>query len=158
MCHTGCYCPDGYIREVADGDCILVTDCPRHLETTPGSVACETNTCGVGNQATCASPNPWNFNMCFTGCYCPEGYIREVADGACIPVVDCPRHLETTPGSVACKASDCGMANQATCANPNPVNNRMCHTGCYCPDGYIREVADGDCIPVADCLATTGAR
>ena len=47
----------------------------------------------------------------------------------------------------------CGSC-QATCENPNPICNMMCHVGCYCPrDTPLFDDAQGKCITSDKCPA-----
>uniref|UniRef100_A0A182P3T4 TIL domain-containing protein n=1 Tax=Anopheles epiroticus TaxID=199890 RepID=A0A182P3T4_9DIPT len=47
----------------------------------------------------------------------------------------------------------CGPCREPTCDNPLPSQDCEggCKAGCFCRNGYIRQHADGPCVPIASC-------
>merc|ERR1719197_1862752 len=83
--------------------------------------------------------------MCRKGCFCPAGQVRDGEDGPCIPVDQCP--MECPAGETYNACGGC----QGTCADQNPMCTMMCHKGCFCPAGQVRDGEDGPCIPADQC-------
>ncbi|XP_076243225.1 chymotrypsin inhibitor-like [Calliopsis andreniformis] len=46
--------------------------------------------------------------------------------------------------------SDCGSACQPSCLKPKPLCTLQCVSGCFCPDGLVRN-NNGKCIPKSNC-------
>jgi len=90
--------------------------------------------------------------MCQVGCYCPAGQVRGEA-GTCVQLEECPTEAPPEPPTEQCPPGEeyntCGGC-QGTCSEPNPVCNRMCQVGCYCPAGQVRGEA-GTCVQLEEC-------
>ncbi|KAJ3657862.1 hypothetical protein Zmor_009638 [Zophobas morio] len=99
--------------------------------------------CGTYCPPTCQvpSPNPCP-EVCVSGCFCKEGYIRENLNGKCIPSSDCEGACRDNEGF-----DICGTPCPPTCANPSPpCPQNCCSQGCFCSEGYILEDASQNCV------------
>eukprot|EP01006_Ploeotia_vitrea_P046650 TRINITY_DN67049_c0_g1_i2.p1 TRINITY_DN67049_c0_g1~~TRINITY_DN67049_c0_g1_i2.p1 ORF type:complete len:957 (-),score=142.68 TRINITY_DN67049_c0_g1_i2:201-3071(-) len=149
-CTPGCFCNQGYVLDAPDGNCILQTDCPAQC---PGNE--EYKTCGTACQTTCADLGQAIAcpAVCIEGCFCPQGYVRAETDGDCIETSSCPAQC---PGNEEYKT--CGAPCQTTCADLGQVIAcpAICTEGCFCPQGYVRAEANGDCIETSSCPIDIG--
>ncbi|KAL6740068.1 hypothetical protein Aduo_013456 [Ancylostoma duodenale] len=146
VCREGCQCMPGYLRNSA-GNC--VKKCEEDMECPPNQ---HYVTCG-GCEPTCAVPKPEAcLAVCVVGCQCLPGFLRD-SDGNCVST--CPGQpgcTTETPCGENEERKDSASTCEATCANRNPICNKMAALNvCRCIDGYIREFDGGTCIPVEKC-------
>jgi len=119
--------------------CVPITKCPA------GEVLSQ---CDFPCQATCADPDrpPCPTLVCGKGdCVCPNGQVRKVEGGKCVPRKSC----ECQPNEVF---KDCASACEPTCSTPNPICIQICKPGkCQCKPNYFRYL--GRCITEKECPA-----
>ncbi|XP_063922340.1 cysteine-rich venom protein 6-like [Zophobas morio] len=106
--------------------------------------------CGTYCPPTCQIPQPGDCpEVCVSGCFCQEGYIRENLQGKCIPVEDCQG---------ACRKNEeydsCGTKCPPTCLAPTPGCDKNCSQGCFCTEGYILQDKSQECIKIEECPKT----
>ncbi|XP_051154920.1 matrilin-3-like [Leptopilina boulardi] len=98
MCHPGCECIAGYVRDLESDRCVLPHQCPR---TVPQQPNCGPNAifveCGYSSDChrTCDKlDNSMCINdmACHRGCVCLEGYVRDLEYNICILPHQCPRY------------------------------------------------------------------
>lgn len=108
---AGCYCTDGFVRNTADGSCVLPSQCPgksfkiylrqrlQHLTVIflAKLVTCPLNevytTCGSACPDTCDNYKDTSrmcTMQCVIGCQCRSGYVRNNVDGKCCLRDQCP--------------------------------------------------------------------
>lgn len=96
-------------------------------------------------EPTCENRGQVQCLVAENNCYCAEGYIRESRGGRCIKEAACPapkcsglnEHFE-------CKCAD------KVCNEPEKICKR-CLDGCYCDEGFVRDVEGGSCIESSQC-------
>lgn len=138
-CQDGCFCKPGLVRAYPEGPCIPEKDCPKKCSGPNESYYCKCAD-SVCNQhdKVCI--------QCLDGCYCNEGYVRDVEGGTCIKANQCPKPTCGKFEEYACKCGDVKCApvfREPSCD--------QCSNGCYCIEGYIRDFQGVDCIPSGDC-------
>ncbi|XP_029433393.1 alpha-tectorin-like [Rhinatrema bivittatum] len=129
VCFKGCVCDEGYVHETENGPCILKSQCPcpPHSHYTQCEAHCE-KTCATRNDKSNFCPR-----ICWEGCKCNPGYVRD--KGICIPKhqCHCPPHSHH---------SECGFHCRRTCANRHEKKTAcsdVCHAGCVCDKGYYQK-------------------
>lgn len=166
-CYPGCVCAPGLIRDPNTYECIAPEKCPERL---PGE--CPTNEttseCMGGCQRTCSTIDAEMKCNCIPGCVCQDGLIRCSITGKCIPISECgscPPGYSKDPYTSECifcceecpeneEYNECGSSCEADCSNPTlegVICNKMCKSGCFCAEGYVRDTTYGKCIPVEWC-------
>ncbi|KAJ6635855.1 Zonadhesin [Pseudolycoriella hygida] len=162
QCVIGCQCQDGYVRNEADGSCVLPSKCPA-------TQVCPLNevftTCGTACPLTCdnyKNPPQACTLQCVIGCQCQKGYVKD-SDGKCILPSDCKPKV-TEPQEPCCKGPNevfksCGTHCPKTCATKNVMFKckEGCQPGCYCADGYLRNTYAGTTVcPLNEEYTTCG--
>uniref|UniRef100_G3MP61 TIL domain-containing protein n=1 Tax=Amblyomma maculatum TaxID=34609 RepID=G3MP61_AMBMU len=127
--------------------------CGTNQEWKPcATVSCADVTCwklAVGPECT---------GNCNYGCFCSEGFYRD-GESDCVPLSQCP----PGPSRRGAPAARCGpneewkiclssMCAETTCERRTIVQpcRADCRTGCYCSDGFFRNV-QGDCVTENQC-------
>ncbi|XP_071034610.1 serine-rich adhesin for platelets isoform X2 [Parasteatoda tepidariorum] len=143
FCEPGCFCSPGLVID-ENGNCVDVKDCFQQA-------------CGIDEEWWDCKPECHNTcenyaraeacedTVCNEGCFCREGYIRDV-DGSCVDPEECAEpvcldHEEET---------DCMSPCNRCTANCHSCKFFMCRSGCDCRDGYKRD-DKGVCIQAALC-------
>lgn len=105
-CIPGCVCEEGLIRSSVTGQCIPISSCDscppgysRDVQTGECEFCCqecpeneEYNECGSSCEADCNNPTLEGVicnEMCKSGCFCVEGYVRDPECGRCVPLEWC---------------------------------------------------------------------
>jgi hypothetical protein len=140
--YSPCFCAEGYVRDRQSGNCVYVEECPR-VEPPPCDglheirTGCETN---CDNMTLCASILPGGYPPCF----CADGYVRN-DERQCVVPSECPAPACKDPNeSYYCKCAD------SVCNEPD-IQCIQCLNGCYCNEGFVRDVQGGTCIPLEKC-------
>jgi hypothetical protein len=139
-CQDGCYCQAGYVRAAAGGACILASSCPVIDPTPPACGTNEDYTCKC-TDSVCNEPDKV-CKRCLFNCYCQAGYVRAAAGGACILAASCPI---VNPVCNANEEYNCKCADSV--CNQDDIQCIRCADACHCKEGFVRDVAGGECIP-----------
>nr|WIM01338.1 zonadhesin-like protein 11A [Limnephilus flavicornis] len=149
-CRPRCRCSEGNCEDESR-TCVnrdsFVPKCPAANEVF--------STCGNDNCVrTCATFGITNYNctsQCTAGCICDKGYVRETAEGKCIPIVDCEvdvcpeKNMQYSPCVSGC-AEDCANLGQnRTC------DYIECAPACECKTGFFVN-ANGECVSPDKCV------
>ncbi|XP_051173274.1 zonadhesin-like [Leptopilina boulardi] len=101
LCRPTCECIEGYVRDRKSDRCVLPHQCPRKVPQQPNNqYQCGPNaifeecgyssdchrTCDKLDTSRCISDM-----MCYPGCVCREGYVRDRKFNRCILPHQCPR-------------------------------------------------------------------
>jgi hypothetical protein len=138
--HT-CQCKKNFYR-TKNGKCVAKNACPRLCPA--GEVPTK---CDFPCQPTCANPNrpPCPTFACGDGdCICPEGQIRKVEGGKCVPCDECCPKNEVFKKCGTCEPS---------CQHPEPRPcPKICIPNvCQCKPEYVRNGPKGPCIRKNQC-------
>uniref|UniRef100_A0A915JJI9 TIL domain-containing protein n=1 Tax=Romanomermis culicivorax TaxID=13658 RepID=A0A915JJI9_ROMCU len=93
---------------------------------------------------------PCPFMCKLRGCICKMGYVRDrYKNNTCVPKDKCPKQTSNAAAMQRCakgeQPSDCALLPiicQALCPNAPPTGvmcSQVCHKGCICKAGYIRD-------------------
>ncbi|XP_051167538.1 zonadhesin-like [Leptopilina boulardi] len=104
MCHPGCECIEGYVRDLESKRCVLPHQCPRTVPqqlfnqfqcglnkifTQCGSSSACRKTClNINDNRPCPS-----VMSCRPTCECIKGYIMDLESNRCILPQQCPRRI-----------------------------------------------------------------
>ncbi|RZB41740.1 TIL domain containing protein [Asbolus verrucosus] len=116
------------------------------------SPTCEENeeftTCGTFCPATCQiSYVDVCPEMCVSGCFCKEGYVREHLGGKCITLDECQGACRDNE-----EFKECGVTCPPSCLQPIPsCTNNCCMKGCFCKEGYVLESDSQECVEENEC-------
>ncbi|XP_077290861.1 hemocytin-like [Arctopsyche grandis] len=152
ICHPGCICKCGYLRDPWTGECVLPSECSnvcngQHEIFSPCSKHCE---------KTCDNDNPFCTKICKPGCICKEGYVRNTEIGKCVLPAQCPKVCPLNE-----EYQQCGTMCPITCDNrhnPPKVCGLACVSGCFCVKGYVRDTKSKKCVLPCDCPRCPGHR
>lgn len=151
-CFKGCVCADGYVRNEL-GLCIARSECPHICKPYAHFEAC-----GPRCQPSCDVPEPRSVaictsspNVCFSGCFCNSGYVKDSRTGQCVKPKDCSRVCPENE-----HYSDRGTTCVATCDNPiidwkHCADHTVFRPGCYCNQGFYRDFVTKRCVRLSDC-------
>ncbi|XP_055930162.1 zonadhesin-like [Argiope bruennichi] len=147
-CISGCFCRPGFVRG-PDGRCITPHLCPLDCSK-PNE---EYRECGPPCIKTCGRIDPRRRcdTICIKGCFCKEGFIRDI-DGNCIRPSECPTEpQQCPPGEIfhACMPT-CGGTCDTLDAEILRKCNKVCRPGCFCQIGYVK-TRDGQCVLPKQC-------
>lgn len=117
------------------------------------------NSCGTACPATCSNPDPVCISECVEGCYCPPDKPIILSTGICGTLDDCNNTGNTgsdeNPPPPSCDGglvwSDCALACDRTCSNPNPPCDKQCVPKCTCPEEFPILASPGQCIAAEKC-------
>ena len=140
QCVAGCFCKKGFILNEENGKCIPENGCPCGVNEVY-------NQCGTACRAKCGDDPESICNLqCVEGCFCKDGYILDKENGNCIPKNECPTCGDNKEYNI------CGTACPAKCGDSETsICTSQCVEGCFCKEGYILDVKDGNCIPENEC-------
>lgn len=166
-CTAGCVCKPGTIRDPITFRCVSTLNCSTRR---PGQ--CPTNEFWSSNlggcQKTCDTRNVQFKCAPLPGCACVTGFIRSSINGYCVPESSCkycPPGYSMCPKTGRCnfccqecpeneEFNECGSYCEPNCKTL-PGTDRLCinlcKTGCFCKQGFIRDVPSGKCIPKEWC-------
>lgn len=100
--------------------------------------------------------NSANLNCgCVHGCVCKPGMIRSSKTKKCVTLKKCQQILHESNDTLLCPVnehfSETGAACQHSCFTKNEIRSCKTAAGCICDDGFVRDVRDGECIPIEKC-------
>lgn len=170
--HYGCHCMSGFKRH--QGICIPINDCPRKWQFNNFFYSI---LCWTFSKASLECPGPYEIlkadgNPCMDycnkdvvkcaevhepGCYCMEGYARDVEKGVCrpFPCEDCGENAEWAVCTGPCDNRCDFVLGHETCQ----IENIKCPDACRCKEGYARESDDkSKCIPIENCKSSSKER
>ncbi|EYC05747.1 hypothetical protein Y032_0080g1338 [Ancylostoma ceylanicum] len=146
-----CQCKQGFFRNSA-GNCVdscYGEPCGDNEERLNSSSICE---------PTCDDRNPVCILIAVQDvCRCVKGYIRQYANGPCIPTRECPPPIPDTcetkqcpPGTI-CQQDEV-FCKRPPCPAPPPrcVRARNCN-GIRCRPGYTCQMIVPPCLPDIQC-------
>ncbi|XP_077288741.1 zonadhesin-like [Arctopsyche grandis] len=145
-CFPGCFCKPNFLRD-KNGNCVPQSKCYKckanEVFKDCGRFQCE-NTCTNTNaQQRC------NLTPCEPGCYCNQGYLRDV-DGQCVLREDCQyRKCKGKNEEYSLCIAPCGER----CSNLGQdlvCNYNACKIGCDCKPGYLRN-SKNECVLISEC-------
>lgn len=146
QCLDGCYCNDGYVRDVKGGNCVRLDECKAPNPPNPPKKCSDPNESYICKCADSVCDQPdINCIRCTEDCYCNDGYVRDVEGGTCIKANACPK----PSCSNAHEVYDCACSDKV-CNQPDKICIQ-CLNGCYCETGYVRDVEGGTCIKENAC-------
>ncbi|KAK7066927.1 Mucin-5B [Halocaridina rubra] len=142
-CVEGCNCLEGFSLDNS-GICVPVTECPciyDNKEYKPGYEMLQEQADGSVQVCVCNNVG-WN-------CWEPS----ENDTLAMVPQIQCSKeqHLVYT---------DCMPEEEYTCQTMHlrPPEVALCHAGCICEPGYVKDIDTGDCIRHSQCPCHHGGR
>uniref|UniRef100_A0A336M5D5 CSON009304 protein n=1 Tax=Culicoides sonorensis TaxID=179676 RepID=A0A336M5D5_CULSO len=147
----GCYCKDGYLRDPKTGQCIPGSYCAY-----PGErMKCKRNEqWRLGNECSDYCKDG-SYRKCYStryGCRCKKGLKRHPKTRGCVLEKYCPPLNNTCTGPYEVFKSD-GNPCMDKC-NKDVVRCQEQHeAGCYCIDGYARDLDTNICrlFPCENC-------
>ncbi|CAL1267801.1 unnamed protein product [Larinioides sclopetarius] len=150
-CISGCFCKPGFVRG-PDGRCIAPNFCPDDCSR-PNE---EFRECGPPCIRTCGRIDPRQRcdTICIKGCFCKDGFIRDI-DGNCILPSECPIEPQKCPPGETFYACVPPCGNTCDTLDPDIVRscNKVCRPGCFCRLGYVKR-RDGKCVLPKQCPRT----
>ncbi|XP_075250505.1 uncharacterized protein LOC142342809 isoform X2 [Convolutriloba macropyga] len=150
-CLPGCYCKEGFAR--VGNKCVPLTSCPL-CDLVANRVFKD---CGV--EKSCFSELDRFDNLtCASGCFCMDGYLEY--EGRCIAESECKSYCPTKPnmvfstcGNLPCEKT-CQDSLQNLCRISNDhISNSLCRSGCYCDEGFVKDLKSKLCVLRQDCPA-----
>jgi hypothetical protein len=161
-------CPEGYEPNEAGTACIPVVDIVDK-RCDPGFVYDEDlKQCVAIDEEPCDEGYHRVNGVCVQD-ECPDGYVRNLATGACEKPLDCPEGYEPNDAGTACipvvtvvdKKCDPGFVYDEEQKKCVPIEEEPCDAGYHrengvcvpdeCPEGYVRNLATGVCEKPLDC-------
>ncbi|XP_037033754.1 uncharacterized protein LOC119072604 [Bradysia coprophila] len=168
-----CYCRTGYLRLEADGKCVPMASPECRAKMPPTKEMCVNrneefreylydepcpNTCD--NVKVPCHFQPPNVMVWSPHCVCKDGYSR-LPNGNCVPTSEPECEELWQPSVEQCKRRgneifDWRSACQTTCEEIITNEQVRCTSDvvidCFCPDGLVRLVKDGECVDVDECF------
>ena len=147
-CDFGPKCKQGYVRD-ASNDCVWHEECQKICDDDETYDICHEleENCLSYPSVSLSPPGA----VCFPGCQCDTGLVRNHLTGKCVNVTDCPAICQKDFEIPGC--SECSK----TCQSLNDISDsaRVCDSCdrldvCVCDVGYARD-GSGDCVLVRDC-------
>ncbi|XP_063704630.1 zonadhesin-like [Culicoides brevitarsis] len=147
----GCYCQKGYLRDPILGICVSQDQCP---ELGSDLICDETEEYRCGN-------NCWDYCEdgairdcpmdCRYGCYCKKGYKYDPKMKKCVKKEECPPVSQCTGHHEIFKPDGSACADRCNKHLVKCKDDRK--PGCYCMDGYARDLVTNVCrpYPCEDC-------
>uniref|UniRef100_A0A336LS86 CSON014544 protein n=1 Tax=Culicoides sonorensis TaxID=179676 RepID=A0A336LS86_CULSO len=162
MCQSGCFCKPNHKRN-PNGICVPETECPKI-----GGI-CEVHNSEL-SQPKCNAPyeifkedgSPCTdtchkhlvrcMEQHIPGCYCIDGYARDLETNQCrpYPCEECGANAEWVNCASSCDNHCDFVLKRDHCK----INHIRCPDGCRCKEGYARATSEPNstCIPVNECV------